>query len=100
MTRIATTAALVLFSAVSPLAAQRADLVVYGRVWTGDSTLPAAEAVAVRQGRILARGARPAMRRHLRRGTRGRDNGRGLLRPGVRESHTHLLGGGGQPATP
>ena len=41
------------------LATQDADLIVAGRrVWTGDSTRPAAEAVALRGERVVAVGSR------------------------------------------
>jgi hypothetical protein len=98
MHRTATTA--VLLAALilpAPLAAQqRVDLVVYGRVWTGDSARPWAEAVAVHGERIVAVGRRTDVRRLVGPRTRVLDNGTGLVTPGLGDAHTHLVDGGFQ----
>src|SRR5918999_673709 len=47
----------------SSAALRPADLVVYGRVWTGDSTRPWAEAVAVEGEKIVAVGDSAEMAR-------------------------------------
>jgi len=62
----------------APLAAQRADLVVYGRIWTGDSARPWAEAVAVRGAEIAVVGLRGEVRGLVGPGTRVLDNGANL----------------------
>ncbi len=95
MSRIATTIILALCVA-PPLMSQQADLVIEGRVWTGDPARPAAEALAVRGERIIAVGSRDAMRRHIGRATRVIDNGTGLVAPGFGDAHTHFLDGGFQ----
>src|SRR3954462_3028837 len=89
-----------------------ADLVVYGRIWTGDAMHPWAEAVAVQGERIAAVGSRrpgpPAVcatppvgsRRQVLawvgRATRILDAGRNLVTPGFADAHTHFLAGGFQ----
>lgn len=73
-----------------------ADLVVYGRVWTGDGTNPWADAVAVRGDRIVAIGQRRFILRFVGRNTRILDNGRDLVVPGFGDAHTHFVGGGFQ----
>jgi len=83
---------------VTRLAAQDqpADLVVYGRIWTGDPAAPWAEALAVSGDRIVAVGQRRFMLRFVGRSTRILDNGRNLVTPGFGDSHTHFISGGFQ----
>jgi predicted amidohydrolase YtcJ len=95
MKRVATTAALAL-TVTAALPAQQADLIIYGRVWTGDAARPAAEAVAVRGDRIMAVGMRHAMLDYVGRNTRVIENGRNLVMPGFEDAHTHFLSGGFQ----
>ena len=81
----------------APAAAQpRADLVVYGRVWTGDSARPWAGGVAVRGEVIVAVGDRGEMRALTGPGTRVIDNGQALVVPGFGDAHTHFIDGGFQ----
>lgn len=80
----------------APLAAQRADLVVYGRIWTGDSARAWAEAVAVRGAEIVAVGSRGEVRGLVGPGTRVLDNGANLVTPGFADAHTHFVDGGFQ----
>ena len=91
-------AALAISSLPAALPAQEAgaDLVVYGRVWTGDPTNPWADAVAVRGDRIVAVGQRRFILRYVGRGTRILDNGRNLVVPGFGDAHTHFVSGGFQ----
>jgi hypothetical protein len=92
---VTTTVLLVL--AVSGLRAQvPADLVVYGRVWTGDTARPWADAVAVRGERIVAVGTRAEVRRLVGPRTRVLDNGSALVTPGLADAHTHFVAGGVQ----
>jgi hypothetical protein len=95
--RVALTIPLLAGILASSLRAQLpADLVVYGRVWTGDSANPWAEAVAIRGERIAAVGSRRAILGYVGRGTRIVDNGRDLVTPGLGDSHTHFVSGGFQ----
>lgn len=81
----------------APLSAQTpADLVVYGRVWTGDPVHPWAEAVAVKGERITFVGARRQVLGFVNRSTRIIDNGGGLVVPGFGDAHTHFVSGGFQ----
>ncbi len=80
-----------------PAAAQRqADLVVYGRVWTGDSARPWASAVAVAGDSIVAVGTRRDVQRLVGGGTQVLDDGRALVVPGFGDAHTHFIDGGFQ----
>jgi predicted amidohydrolase YtcJ len=73
---------------------QRADLVVYGRVWTGDSARPWASAVAARGDTVVAVGDRRAVDALIGPGTRIMDNGAALVVPGFGDAHTHFIDGG------
>ena len=84
-------------AAAAPAAAQApADLVVYGRVWTGDSARPWASAVAVRGDIIVAVGDRGRVRALIGPATRVLDNGQALVVPGFEDGHTHFIDGGFQ----
>lgn len=67
--------------------------IVNGRVWTGDSTTPWAEAVAIGNGKILAVGTTADIRRRA-----GRapviDAAGGMVTPGFIDSHVHFIDGG------
>ncbi len=72
-----------------------ADLILSGgRVWTGDSLRPWAEAVAVRGERIVAVGTSEEIGRLAGRDTRVIDLEKDLVLPGFIDSHTHFLDGG------
>lgn len=85
-----------LLVAVSAHAQRPADLVVYGRVWTGDSARPWAGAVAIRGDSIVAVGDARRVRSLVGPGTRVLDNGRALVVPGLGDAHTHFIDGGFQ----
>jgi predicted amidohydrolase YtcJ len=73
------------------LAAQAADLLlVNGRVWTGDSSRPAAQAVAVRGDRIVAVGRDGDVAGLRGPGTRVVDLGGRFVAPGFIDNHTHF----------
>jgi predicted amidohydrolase YtcJ len=74
------------------------DLVVYGRVWTGDSAQPWARAVAVSGDTIADVGDSASIARLAGPGTRVLANASGMVVPGFMEGHTHLLRGGFQLA--
>jgi len=71
------------------------DLVlVNGKVWTGDSERPWAEAVAVGGRTILAVGTTAEIGKLSPSATKLVDLGGALLLPGFIDSHTHFLAGG------
>lgn len=73
-----------------------ADLVIYGKVWTGDSTAPWARAVAVSSDTIAAVGDSAEIARLAGAGTRVLANGSGMVVPGFMDGHVHFLSGGFQ----
>lgn len=76
---------------VHPVAAQSADVVyVNARVWTGDSLAPAAEALAVRDGRLMAVGSDATVRALAGAATRVVDLGGKRVVPGFIDAHWHL----------
>ena len=79
--------------------APKADLVVYGRVWTGDSTRPWAGAVASRGDTILAVGDSAEVAPLVGGKTERIEAGQGLVAPGFMDGHVHLLSGGFQLAS-
>ena len=71
--------------------AQDADLIVTGgRLWTGDSTRPYAEAAAIRNGRFLAVGSASEVERHRASHTRVIPLGGRFVTPGFIDNHTHF----------
>lgn len=70
----------------------KADLVLQNaNVWTVDSRLPRAEAVAINGNKIVAVGKNAEMAPLMRSGTKTYDLGGRLLLPGFNDSHTHLV---------
>jgi predicted amidohydrolase YtcJ len=79
---------------------QRADMVLHnGAIWTGQSAMPAAEAMAVSQGRILAVGANADILDLAGPGTRKVDLGRRRVTPGFYDAHAHPVDSGVQLLT-
>jgi predicted amidohydrolase YtcJ len=72
------------------------DLIVYGRVWTGDSAAPWAGAVAVAGDTVVAVGDSTRMARLAGPGTRTLSSGKGMVVPGFMDGHVHFLSGGFQ----
>ncbi len=71
--------------------AQDADLIVRNaRIWTGDSTSPRAEALAVRGERLLAVGTNAEADAHRGSRTRVIDAGGRFMTPGFIDDHTHF----------
>jgi predicted amidohydrolase YtcJ len=76
-----------------------ADLMVYGRVWTGDSVRPWAQAVAVAGDTIVAVGDSAALVKLIGASTRVIHNGAAMVVPGFMDAHAHFLTGGFQLAS-
>ena len=75
-----------------------ADLVVFGRVWTGDSTTPWASAVAISGDTVTAVGDSAALSRLIGQKTRVLANGQAMVVPGFMDDHVHFMDGGFQLA--
>ncbi len=73
-----------------------ADLVLFGKTWTGDSTHPWAQGVAIAGDTIVAVGDSSTVARRVGPGTRVLRAGRGLIVPGLMDGHVHFLSGGYQ----
>jgi predicted amidohydrolase YtcJ len=76
-----------------------ADLVVFGKIWTGDSTRPFAEAVATRGDTVVAVGDSVDVARLVGEKTRVLRNPGGLVVPGFMDAHAHFFSGGSQLAS-
>src|SRR5262245_11452697 len=70
-----------------------ADLVITGRVWTGDRAHPWAESVAIRGERIVRVGEARGARRLKGVNTRTLSFPGGLIVPGFNDAHIHLMEG-------
>ncbi|TIT91646.1 MAG: amidohydrolase, partial [Mesorhizobium sp.] len=80
-------------------AGHNADLIVInGRVLTMDEDNPAAEAVAVKDGAIVAIGSRAAVERLKGPATKVIDAKGGSVLPGFIEAHMHLFSGAAELA--
>ena len=73
-----------------------ADVVVYGRVWTGDSARPRAAGIALRGDSVVAVGSRREIGRYRGPSTQVIDAADGSVLPGLGDSHTHFIDGGFQ----
>lgn len=75
-----------------PVPADPADIVfVDGKVVTADDAVPQAEALAVRNGRVLAVGSSDEIRAHVGPDTRVVDLGDRIVVPGFIEGHGHYV---------
>ena len=75
-----------------------ADLVVYGRIWTGDSAAPWAAGLAVSGDTVRAVGDSASIARYAGAGTRVLANGAAMVVPGFMDGHLHFTDGGFQLA--
>jgi predicted amidohydrolase YtcJ len=93
--RSALLAVLLLFPfAAAPAAQPAADLLLIGgRVWTADPSRPWAEAVAVREGRVVFVGPGAGTARLKGPKTRMIALGGRLVTPGFEDAHMHLMSG-------
>jgi len=82
-------------SACAP-AGPRADLILLGKVWTGDSTHPSAEGIAILGDTILYVGDSARSLALADSNTQVLRNSGGLIVPGFMDDHVHLLDGGFQ----
>ena len=76
-----------------------ATMIIVGRVWTGDSRRPRAEAVAIRGDKVLAVGSREEIDKLRTKQTQVIDAVDGMVVPGLIDSHIHLIDGGLQLAS-
>lgn len=77
------------------LFAQQADLIIHhANVYTVDPALPHAEAVAVKDGKILFVGSNSAVQRYVGKTTEQIDAAGKFLLPGLIEGHGHIHGMG------
>jgi predicted amidohydrolase YtcJ len=73
----------------------KADLVVYGRIWTGDPQNPWAEAMAIASDTIVAVGLKQDVDRFVGDKTEKIETSDGqLIVPGMIDTHTHFVDGG------
>jgi predicted amidohydrolase YtcJ len=97
MTRLPALLPFLLF--VSCSSGPKADLIVYGRVWTGDGARPWAGAVAIRGDTILAVGDSAELGAYVGGATQQIAAAGGFVTPGFMDDHVHLFGGGFQLAS-
>jgi predicted amidohydrolase YtcJ len=83
-------------SSALPAPAPSAELVIYGRVWTGDSARPRARAVAISGSTITQVGDSATVARLVGPATKVLGNGTGMVVPGFMDGHTHFIYGGFQ----
>jgi predicted amidohydrolase YtcJ len=83
-------------SSAAPAPSKPAHLVVYGRVWTGDSARPWARAVAISGSTISQVGDSAAVARMVGPATKVLSAGKGMVVPGFMDGHTHFIYGGFQ----
>jgi predicted amidohydrolase YtcJ len=79
--------------------ATAADLVVFGHIWTGDSSRPWVQAVSVVGDTITALGDSTWIASAIGPKTRVLANGKDMVVPGFMDGHVHFLSGGFQLAS-
>lgn len=85
-----------LFAACARTPERPADVIVYGRVWTGDTARPWAAGVALRGDTIVVAGSTREVNRFRGPSTRVLGGGDRSVLPGFGDSHTHFVDGGFQ----
>ena len=86
-------------SGSSLAAPSEADLVIYGRIWTGDSAAPWAGAVAIAGDTVAAVGDSASLAAWVGSRTQVLNNGRAMVTPGLMDGHAHFSSGGFQLAS-
>ncbi|MFO1466298.1 MAG: amidohydrolase [Steroidobacteraceae bacterium] len=87
--------ALLLAALFTPFAAQSRDLVLTNaHVFTADASQPYAQAVAIRDGKVLAVGSQPEVKAAAGADAEVQDLGGHTLLPGLIDSHVHAMYGG------
>ncbi|HKV73876.1 MAG TPA: amidohydrolase [Gemmatimonadales bacterium] len=76
--------------------APRADTIVFGKTWTGDSAKPWVNAVAIAGDTVMATGDSAELARLAGKDTKLISASGGLVVPGLSDQHTHFLSGGYQ----
>jgi predicted amidohydrolase YtcJ len=76
-----------------------ADFVVFGHIWTGDSSRPWVQAVSVVGDTIMAVGDSTRIASAIGPKTRVLANGKDMVVPGFMDGHVHFLSGGFQLAS-
>ncbi len=94
--RLSLAAVAALLGCASTAQRPSADLVVYGRVWTGDSAKPWAQAVAVSGDTIAAVGDSAEIAKLAGSRSRVLSSGSGMVVPGFMDGHAHFIFGGFQ----
>src|SRR5436305_662521 len=80
--------------ALGQSASQPADaILIHGRVYTVDAKHPWAEAVAIRNGKILAIGSEDEIAKYRDRSTKILDAKGRLVLPGFTDCHVHFMDG-------
>lgn len=77
-----------------PKPAEKAELVIYGRIFTGIDNQPFVEALAAAEGKILATGTEKQIKKYIRPETRVILLKGGVAIPGLIDAHTHFASGG------
>src|ERR1044072_2320125 len=69
-----------------------AEIVVYGKIWTGDERKPLAEAMAINADTIVAVGTRSEIESYVGKQTQVLEGK--FIAPGFIDTHTHFVDGG------
>ncbi|MDX1408651.1 MAG: amidohydrolase family protein, partial [Saprospiraceae bacterium] len=70
-----------------------ADLIIVGKIWTGNRSAPTAEAIAIRGDTILAIGPATLVLQHQGPATEVLRHDTGMVVPGFIDSHVHFMSG-------
>src|SRR5438034_7383016 len=82
----------------TPVASSQSDqpdvVFIHANIWTVDKSMPAAQAVAVKDGKIVAIGTDEEVKGLVGKGTKVVDINGKLMLPGFIDNHTHFMSGG------